>query len=153
MESIFADPTKIILAICAMASLTFNIWQYFIGRARLKVGVGIGLAPNENEIGNHLCLRVSITNAGNTPTYFSYIKAVQKSGDFFYPSFSIPSGTKIEANFSETGTIPIGHIDGQQITSLVIYDGVWKQHKVPKRQLHIALKELEVEKLRLAKIR
>jgi len=142
------NTTKIILIIVAILSLAFNILQYFWGQARLKCRIGLGHGSQEDLAGTWIGASISISNVGAKPTYFSNIKAVRHDGDYFYPSFSVTGGTRIEPNDSIQGLIPIGHFVDQNIKDIIVSDGVWREYKIPRKLLRRALADIAKEKAR-----
>ena len=141
--------TKIVMTVVAVLSLVFNGLQYFWSRARLKCRIGLGIEGQEDPPGTWIGASISISNIGSKPTYFSNLKAMRHDGDYFYPSFSVQGGTKIEPDDSVTGLIPVGHFVNQDIKDIVVSDGVWHEYRIPRKMLKNALKDVAAEKARL----
>ncbi len=140
---------NILMALFAGLSFSFNIYQYHQSKAKLKVGLGSQVVVNEDGDGTFLAGRITVSNIGNKPTYFSNVKIIQPDGDYYYPLCSLEGGTKIEPGQSIVGDIPVGHLKKSDVAGLIVCDGVWKEYKMSRKKLLHAINELVSEKNRL----
>lgn len=129
-------------------SLAWNIYQYARTRSKLKLDIHASQEVNEDLNGTYLAARITISNTGSSPAYFSGLKAVTND-DYFFPSFSLAIGTKIEANNYIDGTVPIGHIIDQQVRNIIVIDGLGRQSKLPRESIRRVIGQLKEEKTRL----
>lgn len=143
------DPIKLILAVVAVASLLLNIYQFFSNRGRFAFGAGTGHEIKESGEGTYFALKLSISNVGRAPIYFNGLKAIRTDGDYYFPSYTVAGGSRIEPGDSVSGSIPAGHMLKDEVCNLIALDGVWNSYSVPRRKLKRALRELQMEANRL----
>lgn len=143
------DYTKILLIVISVVSLIFNIYQFIESKSRLRIGLGWGWGVNKDGVGTYLAGHVVVSNVGNKPAYFSYIKIVKNDGDFYFPNNTLESRIKIEPGQSITGYIPVGHMLNNGGKNMVVCDGVWKEYKLGTRKFGKVVRDLQAEKIRL----
>lgn len=133
----------------AMASLILNLYQFYSNRGRFAFRVGIGHAVKESGEGTFFALKLSIYNVGRASIYFNGLKAIKIDEDYYFPSYTVSGGTRIESGDSVVGSIPAGHMLKDDVRDLFVLDGLWNSYRVPRRKLKRALQELRNEANRL----
>lgn len=143
---------KLFLALVAVVSLIFNIFQYVRSHSRFTLNIHVTQKVNQNSSGTYLAGILSVSNTGKSPAYFSGVRINRLDGDYYYPNIDIEGGTKIEPGQTIQGAIPVGHLLGEDAKELIIYDGVWKEYKIRQSRFSKFLIELNAEKKRLESI-
>lgn len=145
IQEYFVSVAGVVLAALAIF-LAIHHRQCSVGY--LAVSLNPSAAVNNNGVGTHLAAVVTVSNKGQESIYFGGFHALDKNGEYYYPSSTIQTGSKLEPGQYIQGSIPAGHLTKPKIRVLWAVDGAGKKYRVNRFLLRKVVKFLEQESVR-----